>query len=216
MKACCAKLSPAGGLAVLFGLLALSACAGPGGEELDLTQPAPMPTASPTRVASTATLAQPKLTLTPSGANQTEAASATAAVLEPGFTTTAVLLPDAFPILPEARFVAYNPAFEPCAAGRSACATQAVPEQVWLYELVFPADSEMTGHAVANQYMTLLTRAGYRVEAALSDEATRLTFSGPAGSLVKRGWIDVGPSVRPLPVPLLGRIIGLRITLEQP
>ncbi len=164
----------------------------------------------------TATVTIPSSTPTP---RNTSTAAATATViasnLEPDFTTTATLLPKGFPILPQAQFVAYNPAYDPCAGGRQACRVQAFPPQVWLYELSFPPDSEMIGRNVADQYMTLLKAAGYQVEPALSDDATRLTFTGPVGAPARHGFIVVGPSVRPLTFPLNGRIIGIRIVINR-
>ena len=73
----------------------------------------------------------------------------------------------------------------------------------------------MIGRDVADQYMALLKAAGYQVEAALSDDATRLTFTGPAGAPARQGFINVGPSVRPFTFPLNGRIIGIRIVINR-
>ena len=201
---------------LLLTVLTLSACGIAATNRSRVSQLAntPEPGKTPERPAANATA--PLSTATPRYTSTAIATATTiASNLEPGFTTTVTSLPKGFPILLQSQFVGYDPAHDPCAGGRQACPVQAFPSQVWLYELSFLADSEMIGHSVADQYMTLLKAAGYQVEAALSDEATRLTFTGPTGAPARHGFIIVGPSVRPLTFPLSGRIIGIRVLVDQ-
>ncbi len=199
---------------LLFIVLTLSTCGITATNRSRVSQSANTPEPSSTSEHPTATVPIPSSTPIPRNTS-TATATAIASDLEPGFTTTLTALPKGFPILPQAQFVAYNAAYDPCAGGRLECRIQAFPPQVWLYEVSLPADSEMIGRNVADEYTKLLKTAGYQVETALSDEATRLTFIGPVGAPARHGFIVVGPSVRPLTFPLSGRIIGIRIVIDR-
>lgn len=197
---------------LLLTILTLSACEVAAASRSRVSQTAitPEPSGTPEHLAATVTI--PPSTPTP---HSTTVATAIASNLWPGFTSTVTALPKGFPILPQAQFVAYNPAYDPCAVGNRGCAVQAFPPQVWLYEVPFPSDSEITGRSVADEYTKLLKAAGYQVETTLSDDATRLTFTGPAGAPVKLGFIEVGPSVSPVTSPLSNRVIGIRIVIDR-
>ena len=148
-------------------------------------------------------------------AKPTEALTSDARNLEPGFTPTETPLPEGFPILPGARFVAYNPAFDLCAQRGLLCPVRQSPPQVWLFEIDLPADPEATIRVIASQYVSLLKSAGYQIETTLADDATLLNFTGPAGSPVRRGSIVIGPQVGGRTFPASTRVIGLRIVIEQ-
>ena len=195
-------------------VLTLSACEITAANRSRVSQSANTPEPSSTPERPTATVAIPSSTPT---SHNTTVATTTAVTsnLWPGFTTTITALAQGFPILPQAQFVAYNPAYDPCAVGNRGCAVRAFPSQVWLYEVSFPPDSETIGRSVADEYTKLLEAAGYQVDTTLSDDATRLTFTGPTGAPARHGFIEVGPSVRPITLPLGGRIIGIRIVVDR-
>ncbi len=199
---------------LLLAVLALSACGSTAANRSSITPSANTPEPSNTPERPIATLTLPSFTPTP---QNTSVVTATAidSNLWPGFTATVTALPKGFPILPQAQFVAYSPAYDPCAVGNRGCAVQAFPPQAWLYEVPFPSDSEITGRSVADEYTKLLEAAGYQVETTLSNEATRLTFTGPAGAPATQGYIEVGPSVRPITSPLSNRVIGIRIVINR-
>ncbi len=202
------------GSVFLLTALTLSACEITAANRSSVPPSANTPESSNTPERPIVTLASPSFTSTP---HNTSAATATAIAsnLWPGFTATVTPLPRGFPILLQAQFVAYNPAYDPCAVGNRGCAVPAAPSQVWLYEVPFPSNSEITGRSVADEYTKLLEAAVYQVETTLSDEATRLTFTGPAGAPARQGYIEVGPSVRPITSPLSNRVIGVRIVINR-
>lgn len=202
----------AGAVALLLTMLALSACGGTASEP-GITQPTGAPESSTTQAAEPTSTP----TATPSQTALPPATSNVASTPGPGFTTTPVPLPEGFPLLPGARFVAYNPAFDPCANGKLLCPQRQFPPQVWLYEIEFPANSmgPAAPHVViAGRYAALLKTAGYTVETQAEQGATTLTFSQPANAAAPHGSILVGPPVSDH-TPSAGMIlVGLRITIE--
>ncbi len=199
---------------LLLAVLTLSACRITAANRSSVPPSANTPGPSNTPERPTATLTIPSFTTAPHNTSVVTA-TAIASNLWPGFTATVTPLPKGFPILPQAQFVAYSPAYEPCAMGNRGCAVQAFPPQVWLYEVPFPSDSEITGRSVADEYTKLLEAAGYQVETTLSNDSTRLTFTGLAGAPAQYGFIEVGPSVRPITSPLSNRVIGIRIVINR-
>jgi len=202
----------AGPVALLLTMLALSACGGTAAEP-GIAQPTSGPESSATQAAEPT----PTPTVTPSQTPLPPAISNVAGTPGPGFTTTPVPLPEGFPVLPGAQFVAYNPAFDPCANGKLLCPQRQFPPQVWLYEIAFPANSmgPAAPHVViAGRYATLLKTAGYTVETQAEQGATTLTFSQPTNASAPHGSILVGPPVSDHTPPTGMILVGLRITIE--
>lgn len=201
-----------GTLALLLTALALAACGGTAAEP-GIAQPTSVPESSATQAAE----ATSTPTVTPSQTTLPPATNNVASTPGPGFTTTPVPLPEGFPILPGAQFVAYNPAFDPCTNGKLLCPQRQFPPQVWLYEIAFPANSmgpAVPHVVVAGRYAALLKTAGYTVETQAEQGATTLTFSQPANASAPHGSILVGPPVSDHTPPAGMILVGLRITIE--
>jgi hypothetical protein len=207
--------------ALLLAALALSACGGavitPGAPQATATMP-PRPTQEP-----------PTMTLTPEPPSATPVPTERAATPTPvpatsvpptrtaNFSANPAPLPAGFPMLPDAQFVAYNPAYDPCLEGKRDCAPGRVTWQVWLYEVRLPA--LLMGPAaphvlVGAQVAELLQKAGYQVESVTTQGLTTLSLTSPANSPIAYAEIEIGPRVSDLTPPPDYQFVGLRLSIE--
>lgn len=198
--------------ALLLALLALTACAGP------IAPPvSPQPTETPQLPPTPTTTRQPPTaapTPTPTTPPTTPPTSAPP-VLPPGVATPPVPLPQGFPILPEAQFVTYQPAYDPCLTGERDCAPGRTVFEVWLYDVPLPASQmgPVPPHIlVAQRYTDLLKEAGYAVQSQTSPDTMLLIVNGPSEAPGVYAEIVVGPpaSDHKLPDTVW---VGLRISL---
>jgi len=233
MKVAYAKAYYAGVAALLVAMLALSGCGGPAAgpgaalptsaPQARATQvpgpsstpvPTPVPISSPAPAGTTGALP-------PAAPAMTEPAppvAGTAPAGEPGFVTEPFPLPSGFPILPDAKFVAYNPDYDPCLYGQRDCAPGRITYQVWLYEVPVPVNSmaPVAPHVmIANRYADLLRQAGYNVEIQIARDVAILTFTSSGKAPVISGTIAGGPPVSNHTPPPNMMLVGLRISIEH-
>jgi hypothetical protein len=217
----------------LFMLLAsASACGGSAVAPVTpkVTSPATAERPSPTQTmaASTATPQPPEATAMPTEATGPAPAGPAPKSVPPtlalGFTTTFVPLPEGFPIPPDAQFIAYNPAYDPCLSGERDCAPGRISEQVWLYQVELPALAmgPAAPHVlVASRYTEVLAPAGFQVEQQVSQGMTTLVVANTSRTPALRATILIGPpvsdhlSAKASKPPADRLLIGIRISIEN-
>lgn len=194
--------------AILLALVVLTACGGPVAPPVS-----PQPTETPQALLiPTATQQPPTATPTP-----TTSPTASPTSAPPGAATPPILLPEGFPILPEALFVAYQPTYDPCLTGERDCAPGRIVFELWLYDVPLPASQmgPVPPHIlVAQRTMDLLKNAGYAVQSQTSPDTMLLIVNGGAEAPIAYAEIVVGPPVSDHKQP--DTIwVGLRISLTR-
>jgi hypothetical protein len=198
----------------LLALVALAACGGPvappvSPQPTETLPPPPTATVSPPTVVPTPTPTVPTTTPPPTSIPPT---------LSPGVATPPVPLPEGFPILPEALFVAYQPAYDPCLSGERDCAPGRTVFELWLYNVPLPTSQmgPVPPHIlVAQRYVDLLKSAGYTVRSQTSPETMLLIVTGATEAPVAYAEIVVGPPVSEHKPPPDTLWVGLRISVMQ-
>ncbi|MER3514322.1 MAG: hypothetical protein C4310_07975 [Chloroflexota bacterium] len=196
----------------LLALVALAACGGP---VVPPVSPQPTETLPPPP---TATVGTPTVvaTPTPTAPPTTPPLTSIPPTLPPGAATPPVPLPEGFPILPEAQFVAYQPDYDPCLSGERDCAPGRTVFELWLYDVPLPTSQmgPVPPHIlVAQRYVDLLKSAGYAVQSQTSPHTMLLTVTGSGEAPVAYAEIVVGPPVSEHKPPPDMLWVGLRLSV---
>lgn len=197
---------------VLLALVVLAACGGPVAPPVS---PQPTETLPPLP---TATLGPPTVVPTSTASPTTPPLTRIPPTLPPGVVTPPVPLPEGFPILPEARFVAYQPDYDPCLSGERDCAPGRTVFELWLYDVPLPTSQmgPVPPHIlVAQRYVDLLKSAGYTVQSQTSPDTMLLTVTGATEAPVAYAEIVVGPPVSEHKPPPDTLWVGVRISVMR-